>query len=87
MKWIKVDDVVRVAIKQAGGDGLYNEDGQCGCGLDDLYPGGCLSEHCLIAKGRRIGDCDPSDVSETVDAWDLGPDDTAWFPVEVKEKS
>jgi hypothetical protein len=87
MKTASIREVVVAAITAAGGDGLYNEDGgPCGCGIGDLNPGECMAEHCLIAKGRRVGDCDPSDVSQTVDSWGLGPDDTVWFPIHVEEK-
>ena len=41
-----VVEMVNVFLKSNGYDGLYNENGECACLVDDLNPGCCLSYEC-----------------------------------------
>lgn len=47
---ITLRQIVTEAIKQAGADGLVNLDGECGCGIDDLWPCGHPNENCELAR-------------------------------------
>jgi hypothetical protein len=52
---MNVKEMVIAKLREIGADGLYNENGECGCGLDDLAP--CyegIVQECEAAK--RIGD-------------------------------
>jgi hypothetical protein len=42
---MNVIKLVQVALKDQGFDGLF-EAGICGCKIDDLSPGNCLTESC-----------------------------------------
>lgn len=44
-----------LAIKAAG---LVNTNGECGCDVDDLSPGSCMTEECKAAKLRPWRDDD-----------------------------
>jgi hypothetical protein len=44
-----VMQMVEEALKRGGFDGLYNNDGGCGCLLGDLSPGDCMSGECEAA--------------------------------------
>jgi hypothetical protein len=49
-------DLLQAAIKAAGGNALCNPDMECGCGLDDLAPGGegCLNlDSCQAARKMK----------------------------------
>jgi hypothetical protein len=48
--------LLQSAIQAAGGNALCNPDQECGCGLDDLAPGGdgCLNlDACQVARKMR----------------------------------
>lgn len=49
-----VKDILLKQMKECGADGLYNSNGECGCGIDDLVPceNWCLD--CELAK--KVGD-------------------------------
>lgn len=50
-------DIIKSAIRDAGGDGLSNPDMDCGCSIDDLAPCGCPSlDGCVIGIGRADDD-------------------------------
>lgn len=54
-------DLLRAAIKVAGGQGLCNPDQECGCGIDDLAPGqeGCIDlDACQVAIWVAGGNVD-----------------------------
>lgn len=42
--------MVRASLQADGYDGLVND--TCGCGLDDLSPGGCMAQECQAAYKR-----------------------------------
>jgi len=72
-------EIITAAIREAGGDGLVNEDLGCGCGLDDFMPcSGPDFDECQIAKSRVLG---PDEGIETP-ADILGPGDTDYEPIE-----
>ena len=52
-------DIIRKWLEQQGYDGLYNDEHQCGCLLDDLMPCGYTDDRC--EAGYRVdypnGDC------------------------------
>ena len=41
-----VKEIVRLWLEANGYDGLFNENGECGCTLDDLAPCGEMSGDC-----------------------------------------
>lgn len=41
-----VRELVKIGLRQGGYDGLWSADGECGCVVDDLSPGDCMTEHC-----------------------------------------
>lgn len=45
---LDVTDLLRDALTRIGADGLCGDD--CGCGLDDLAPCGCIGPDCLAAR-------------------------------------
>ena len=48
-------EIVAAYLVLNGYDGLYNDDGECGCTVGDLSPGMCLSEHCLPGYAHPLG--------------------------------
>ena len=47
-----IREIVETALRCQGADGLVNEDGECGCSLDDLMP----CENSIAG----FGDCKPA---------------------------
>ena len=47
-----VREMIAQSLRQQGYDGLYNEDGECGCGIDNLM----LCENSIAG----LGDCRPA---------------------------
>ena len=48
---IPVRVLLRAALLQAGADGLCNPGEECGCGVDELAPCGCLNlDECKAAR-------------------------------------
>ena len=62
---MNVQEIILEKMKAVGADGLYNSDGECGCGDDDLFP--CCNSmdgflDCQLAKNVFIKDhCKPDD--------------------------
>ena len=48
-----VNDLLRAALTEMGADGLCNPDHECGCGIEELSPCGCVNlSECVAAKYR-----------------------------------
>ena len=46
-----VNDLLRAALLEMGGDGLCNCEESCGCGIEDLAPCECINlSECVPAK-------------------------------------
>lgn len=45
-------EIIRAALRAHGADGLVNDNGECGCSLDDLMP----CENTIAG----LGDCKPA---------------------------
>ena len=52
-----VKEIVKQYLEQNGYDGLYHEDLECGCSLDDFAPCGDMSEHCEIGYTNACATC------------------------------
>lgn len=50
-----VKEMVAEYLKEKGYDGLYSEDGECGCELADLAPCLAMGTHCRA--GYRVDGC------------------------------
>lgn len=50
--------MVRDRLIDDGYDGLYNENGECGCNLDSLMPCECISEDCRAGYKVPCDCCD-----------------------------
>jgi len=50
-----VENIVRRYIEANGLDGLYNEEAECGCALDDLAPCSFIGSDCLA--GVKVDGC------------------------------
>ncbi|MGY5852438.1 MAG: hypothetical protein RTU92_02600 [Candidatus Thorarchaeota archaeon] len=53
---LNVGEIVAEYLKKNGFDGLVEEDGECGCELDDLFP--CQNEGALFCQAGYKVDCD-----------------------------
>jgi len=51
-----VDEMVGDYLDAQEFDGLYNEDGECGCLAGELSPGSCMQADC---RAGYMGPCDP----------------------------
>lgn len=49
-----VKDILVKQIQEFGGNGLYNEGGECGCGILDLQPCGLECMDCIPAKRTNV---------------------------------
>ncbi len=52
-----VPELVEIALKKEGFDGLFSDDGECACLIGDIAPCGEIGHHCQ-AGYRREG-CSP----------------------------
>ncbi len=51
-----IREILKAQITSLGGDGLCFPFMECGCGLDDFAPGGCLDiDGCKVAKKGEDG--------------------------------
>lgn len=55
---VNVRSIVREFLKSAGFDGLYEQDGECACLVDDLAP--CEQDAMVCRPGYRV----PCDCGE-----------------------
>lgn len=76
MKSIRLMDLIQQAMDATGADGLFNLDGECGCGRDDLSPGDCLSGSCELAKSEI--------VTEEDEGRTFPVGSTVWRPITIK---
>jgi hypothetical protein len=53
----RVGLILVAAIQKAGGDGLYNTDGECACVLGDLAPCDGMTLDCTIGRRLTCGKC------------------------------
>lgn len=55
-----VREIVKEYLREHGFNGLCSEDGECGCGIDDLFPcgdvSGCTAVHRAPFHGPGICD-------------------------------
>lgn len=79
MPTISLLKILTEAMEKHGADGLFHEDGPCGCGIDDLSPGGCINEECVLAKSHKI---EADELGEYGDYADVG--DIVWMPIQIK---
>lgn len=59
-----VDSILKAGLAALGADGLCNPDSECGCGIEELAPCGCINaEECMAAKWTKPeeGDIDYCD--------------------------
>ena len=61
---IDVLDILRIALLESGMKGLVNPNAGCGCGINDLSPGGCLCDGCCPAMQVYIPDGFSSELAE-----------------------
>jgi predicted amidophosphoribosyltransferase len=59
-----VKDIVTEYLTANGYDGLYNDDGECGCCLADLAPCGELCAECKAAYANECQTCAKSEDCE-----------------------
>jgi len=53
---MNLSDIIKAAIRDAGGDGLVNVYMECACSIDDMAPCGSPDiDECQIAKARTLG--------------------------------
>jgi hypothetical protein len=76
MTELQLFDIIRDAMKAHGADGLFNQQGPCGCGLNDLSPGNCLSANCVLARGVEL--------AEDGDHDEHRPGGTIYFPIQFE---
>lgn len=51
-----IREILKLQIYEMGGDGLCFPFMECGCGLDDIAPCGCLDiDECEVAKKGEDG--------------------------------
>jgi hypothetical protein len=65
------------AMDKTGADGLWNGNGPCGCGRDDLAPCGGIKADCVLAKSGIVKEGEEDECN------DVG--DTVWHPMQFKE--
>ena len=57
-----VKSIVKEHLSKNGYDGLFSEDGECACVIDDLSPGDCLIDSCESGyKTNCHADCDEAE--------------------------
>lgn len=76
MAEITLLSLIEAAMKEHGADGLWNGEGPCGCGRDDLAPCGGIQPDCVLAKSRTVADGE-DDENNAVG-------DTVWYPLQIK---
>ena len=59
-----VKEIVACWLKDNGYDGLYNNDGDCACTIDDLAPCGELSQDCYAGYKIDCASCAKKDHCE-----------------------
>jgi len=82
---ITASDIVEEYLREHKFDGLFHEDGGCGCLLEDLNPCGHIGAEChpgYKVKCRCGDDCD-FDVAATPDP--VEPQDHPFFPEFIEE--
>jgi len=52
---MNVEEIVKKYLKENGYDGLWNENGECSCELDDLFPCNGFYGHCQ--PGYKVLGC------------------------------
>lgn len=51
-----IREILKAQIASLGGDGLCYPGVECGCGIDDFAPCGCIDvDGCKVAKRREDG--------------------------------
>lgn len=77
---MNVSEIVKLYLYSEGYDGLMNQDGECGCPLDDFAPccnGPC--PECVPARAKVLGPGEHDGIS--------GPGDTVYFPAQPMANS
>jgi len=78
MPEVMLISLVRQAMELTGADGLWNGNGPCGCGKDDLAPCGGMQHDCVLAKSGTVRDGEDDECN------DVGS--TVWYPMNVPYK-
>jgi hypothetical protein len=78
MSDISIYHLITKAMDEHGANGLWNGNGPCGCGRDEMNPGDCLSVDCCLAKSK-IATADDVD-----DCIEIG--DTIYFPFRSNQR-
>lgn len=77
MSEIMLIQLIHAAMDLHGADGLWNGDGPCGCGRDDLAPCGLMQLTCVLAKSKIVEDGEDDECNEV--------GDTVWYPMQIKD--
>lgn len=75
MSDITLLQLIESAMDAHGADGLWNAEGPCGCGRNDLAPCGGMQAACTLATSRMVAEGEADDIN------DVG--DTVWFPMRI----
>lgn len=77
MSEITLLKLVEAAMDAAHADGLWNGDGPCGCGRDDLAPCGGMQPTCVLAKSKIVAEGEDDECNAV--------GSTVWCPIDIKE--
>lgn len=66
-----IKEIISEWLKENGYQGLFNDDIECGCGLDSLFPCGLFSSFCAAAYEFRCYKCVHFDGCEKREGYDI----------------
>ena len=64
---IDVEGIVKEYVEKNGYDGLWNEDGECGCEISNLVPCGEICSNCKPGFKKYCKDCDNDECNLRAD--------------------
>jgi hypothetical protein len=74
MPHVTILNLIHQAMDKTGADGLWNENGECGCGRADISPCDCMNTDCALAKSRVVQEGEAYEYAEA--------GDTVWRPMQ-----